>query len=713
MNREEWLTLTPDSGVNKQQSLASEVWEEPFFVEEDSEILGPPFDQGRLIYKGFKHKSMSKEKLLTTLQYQHFMSHQILLDLKHTNQANKGFTAKGCIESADAREITVRLAKKTQSYVTSVIDLNDYRLRHLLIDDGLSLLVVPISTDQKDGNTFTLDLPSESYAYYIRESRRYKCHKTVKVELPRAEVQEIAELRDFSSRTFTIRIQKGSPIIHCFSSEYPLIVQTHDEKTLIFSGSCRRIREKNGTDFIDFVLEIQKTKCKSIGQKQIRNPRKRLVPQPTLSFKHPFSEKRIQLDVFEMSTSGFTVYENIKESVLMEGMTISELVIEFAGSLRVKCSGRVIYRYEEENKVCRAGISILDMDINAYTCLSDILGRAVDFHSHISNKIDMEELWEFFFDTGFIYPKKYLLIQSRRDQLKENFRKLYEESPQIARHFVYQDNGRIFAHISMIRAYEKAWLIQHHAARNMGGRRGGFAVLRQIMYFLYDMHKFPQAKMDHAMCYFRPQNRFPNKVFGGFAESLNNPRGCSMDLFSYLIYPTRSLGSSLPNGWRLQDSSLRDIDHLRDFYSQNSGGLLLDMLGLPVCGEKEKLEKLYQELGFLRSYRMYSLTFLGKLMAVLIVNHSALGLNMSEVLNGIKIIVTDRAQLSWKNLSLAIGQLTGLYTRFKVPVMIYPSEYTEENNIPYEKQYQLWILSVKYAKEYMSFMRKSFRIGFE
>jgi hypothetical protein len=64
-------------------------------------------------------------------------------------------------------------------------------------------------------------------------------------------------------------------------------------------------------------------------------------------------------------------------------------------------------------------------------------------------------------------------------------------------------------------------------------------------------------------------------------------------------------------------------------------------------------------------------------------------------------------------LESAINELVAQYKSYKVPVLIYPAEYADEKGIPYEKQYQLWILSVQYGNEYMEFMQKKFRIGYK
>ncbi len=49
----------------------------------------------------------------------------------------------------------------------------------------------------------------------------------------------------------------------------------------------------------------------------------------------------------------------------------------------------------------------------------------------------------------------------------------------------------------------------------------------------------------------------------------------------------------------------------------------------------------------------------------------------------------------------------------KVPILFYPFEYVQAENIPYEKRYQLWTLNVRYGQKYMEFMQRRFKIGYE
>jgi hypothetical protein len=248
----------------------------------------------------------------------------------------------------------------------------------------------------------------------------------------------------------------------------------------------------------------------------------------------------------------------------------------------------------------------------------------------------------------------------------------------------------------------------------MESKRTGFMVLKQIMHYLNDMHRLPSSSMDYTICYFRPENKFPDRVFGGFARELKNPRGCSLDLFAYLPYTRLSLGTKLPEGWTLDQSSERDLWEFEHFYMSHSGGLLLDAMGIRQGGtNQESLQEIYHKMGLTRTCQAYSLKSNGKLHALLVVNHSDLGFNLSELLNGIKALVVNSKALPWSILSTAISHLAAEFQMERIPVLFYPTSYVEENEIPYEKHYQMWVLNVQHGNEYLEYMQKKFRISYK
>jgi hypothetical protein len=682
-------------------------------------ITGSPGKEHRLPPWLFQHQDLihalenaetiDRKELANTLNHLHFMDGSILVQLSHP-EFEESILVRAYPEPCLGEKLTCRWSDE----YCSELDLESYRFMYFLIDDGQSIILSPGLPQEMDKKGITVRLPKTSYATGQRSTRRYIC-QGIDVELTQGGFIAKGQLLDFTPSGFKIKVRPEPYCsFHWFNSDAPVTVALRHNNQGLFSGNCRCIRQQGGHQFREIVLMPTKKRIDLFKKRMARNPRQLLTPSPTVTFNHPFLNKNVQREILNISTSGFSLYEKADESVLMPGMIIPDLTIDFAGALKMKCIAQVIYRSEDKENHIHCGLSILDMDIITYSRLTHLLTNAIEPHTYISSEVDMEALWEFFFDTGFIYPTKYRLIQSHREEFKEIYRKLYQENPEIARHFTYQKNGHIYGHISMVRAYERAWMIHHHAAKAVDNKKSGFIVLKQIMHYLNDMYRLPSAKMDYVMCYFRPENRFPNIVFGGFARYLKNPHGCSMDSFAYLPYTSLSIGAPLPDKWSLEVCSSMDLWNLNRFYRYSSGGLLIEALGLgqDELGD-EPLEALYRRLGFVRKWKAYSLKYRGALNAVLIVNQSDLGLNLSELLNGIKVLVTNPDGMPWNVLSMVIAQLMGAYHKERVPVMFYPSEYVKAHKIPYEKHYQLWILNVQHGNEYIEYMRRKFRIRYQ
>ena len=325
--------------------------------------------------------------------------------------------------------------------------------------------------------------------------------------------------------------------------------------------------------------------------------------------------------------------------------------------------------------------------------------------------VEMDALWEFFFDTGFIYPKKYHLLQSSRDEFKETYRKLYQEDQEIEAHFTCEKNGQIYGHVSIVRAYQRAWMVHHLAARPLNGKRTGLFVLKNLLQFFDGFLRYPSIRMDHMIVYFRPDNHFPNLFFGGFARDLGNPQACSLDLFAYMSHPTGRLPNPFPQGWQLTDFDTCHLPELERYYRNASGGLLLDVLRLGQPDEgHESLEEIYRRHGFFRQWRLYALTREKALKAFFVVNHSSPGLNLSELLNSITVIVTDPAGLPWEILSAALSRLTPEYRTENVTLLIYPATYPSEQGVKVDRQYDLWIIDTQYGKEYLDYMEKKTKL---
>ncbi len=653
-------------------------------------------------------KMIDEKALKNKINHAHFMDRNLLILLRHLKYGDNVIVkvkSGPCLGS----EVTCQFVTDRSSQ----IDFEKFTFLHLIIDDTQSVILIPATVIKIGRSSISLHLPQKGYAVGQRQIRRYSCEK-IDAELIRRGRVIKGELLDYSPDGFCVRVNNmpfNSFVQPSASDVLTMVRLSNEDHQDLFSGFCHVIREQTVLNRTDVVLVPGENQLEVCDKGNVKTPAQDLRLTPVIIFDHPFFGKRIQLDISDISTSGFSAYEIKNEAVLIEGLIIPKATIEFAGVLKMECSAQVIGRFMKDEETIHCDFAILDMDINCYTRLVHILANSKDPYSRISNKVDMDALWEFFFDTGFIYPKKYDLIKSQKDAFKQTYNKLYNNNPTIAKHFVYQRNGRLFAHISMVRAYERAWIIQHHAARSVEGRRAGFAVLKQIVLYLKDMHRLPSTKIDHMMVYFRPENKFPDSVFGGFARSKENVGACSMDLFSYLPYSGLSITGKLPQGWSLTECSAMNLWELNLFYRNRSGGLLMDALGLVQKSRSQKsIEEAYSSLGFSRKWTAYSLKYKEELEAVLLVNQSDFGFNLSELLNGIKVLLISPEHLSWSILNKAIGRLLNEHRMKDVSILFFPFDYVKAMDIPYEKQYLLWIYDARYVEQFVEYMKRKFRI---
>jgi hypothetical protein len=396
-------------------------------------------------------------------------------------------------------------------------------------------------------------------------------------------------------------------------------------------------------------------------------------------------------------------------------MIIPDLELNFANSFKIECKAQVVYRKiitEKENgNWVQCGLALLDMDVDDHGRLSALLHQAKDGKSYICSQVNLEDLWIFFFESGFIYPQKYTFIQANKEKIKETYKKLYTQNPNIAKHFTYQDKGRILAHMAMVRFCKNSWMIQHHAADRSVSSRAGVSVLDQIGRFINDSHRLYSIRMNFVFCYFRPENKFPNRVFGGVARNIKDPKGCSLDTFVYIRYQKKFASElSLSEPWELIKTRPEDFIELEAFYEASSGGLMLNALELePDSQDIDELSREYQRLGFKRKRHFFSLKKDGILKAVVMVNISDIGLNLADLTNCIKVIVIDSDDLPSEIFHLIFSKLSTEYEQNEIPVLLYPVSYAENYSIPYEKLYHLWVLNMQYTDHYFKYINRLLR----
>ena len=502
-----------------------------------------------------------------------------------------------------------------------------------------------------------------------------------------------------------------------FNPDAPVTVTLISNQQIKFSGECTIIRtDQRKNTFISIVKPVN-NQIRRFKAKEHRSRRQKLVPSPNIVFVHPFTGDRIDLPVHDLSAAGFSVEEDQRTSILLPGMIISELEIVLSAGMKVKCKSQVLYRKlngdNQQKSTILTGFTILDMEPYDHVQLLSIIFLARNNNLHLSKDLDTDALWRFFFESGFIYPAKYDYMKNHKEEIKSIYKKMYTNAPDIARHITYQDKGEILGHGSMLRSYENTWLLHHHAASGASNKFAGLYILEQFAYYAYNTNKIESLHMNYLLCYYRPENKFPARAFGGAVKSVNDPKGCSVDNFIYYTFEINpeSVFDDL-SLYSLEESSYEDLLNLQGHYEEISGGLMLDALDiLPDNSGNISVIKAYEKLQFKREIKLYSLKNEDKLLAVFMADMTDTGMNMSELTNNIKVLIMQPDNLSKELLENSINEIAKNHYNNSAHVLLFPDSFADRNSMSYEKKYSMWIYNVDYSDAYFEFLNKLLRFS--
>ncbi len=657
-----------------------------------------------------KKRTIDQKYLVNKLNYLNFQDKTIAINFKH-KKYNRFVSLKAKPLPCSNGQLDCLWSKQTRIHKI----LSTFELHNFVVSDGKKLLIVKPEIIDINDKGIWFRLPEKCSEAIIQKVKRHHC-RDLKVQLIQNSAVFHGSIVDFSTDFFRAKVSAIPPqTFQWINTEATVNMVLSDGADMLYSEECKILEQTGGLKDRYFKLKPLNHQIQRFAPKEFRSIRQKVVPSPNAVFDHPFTGKSVDLKIIDLAGSGFSVEEDIENAVLLPGMIIQDLTINFANSCRVKCKAQVIYKQTKEdngdNNSAKCGLAFLDIDPNDHMMLSSILHQANDRNSYLCNKVDMDALWDFFFETGFIYPKKYEYIKANKDKIKETYKKLYSENPSIGRHFIYQDKGVIMGHMSMLRFYEKSWMIHHHAARKSAMVKAGLSVLEQIGRFTYESHLLYSIHMDYLFCYFRPENRFPNYVFGGIAKNIKNPKGCSLDMFAYFHHKKVHVGEkSITKVWSLTKTQPEDLKALENFYDSESGGLMIQAHDLePEIDRIKELSKEYQDLGFKKQRHLISLKKFDVLKAIIVVNISDIGLNLSDLTNCLKIFVLDQEDLSKDILNSILSLICSKFKQDEMPVLLYPVSYAENRSILYEKRYNLWILDMKFSDQYFKQLRRLLR----
>jgi hypothetical protein len=207
------------------------------------------------------------------------------------------------------------------------------------------------------------------------------------------------------------------------------------------------------------------------------------------------------------------------------------------------------------------------------------------------NVLPVEEIFALYERTGFLYPEKSARLRPHLELVRDNWRRMLRAGQSLLYVLSAGDEKRGLASLAVWRTAPHGWMPQHLVSDN-----NPFAS-RAVM--LAAAAGKILSGVDDAQNWFRPENRFPARVFGSMVQTIGESL-CSVQRHSYFALPRRL---SLPLSGKIRaeayDPSQRQA--LSAIASATRGSVYITGEDLLGDVELRTVNEMYRSVGLRRT----------------------------------------------------------------------------------------------------------------
>lgn len=337
--------------------------------------------------------------------------------------------------------------------------------------------------------------------------------------------------------------------------------------------------------------------------------------------------------ILEISSTGFSFAIDPKHDLFPPGLRLSRITFRL-GSFQLSCSGEVRnFSALGRDGAVRCGVAFVGLSATERTQLADALMRHRFPGLTDGNDFPLEQLWRFFEETRFIYPQKMEQLAPVLPQVHDTFRKLQAKPGRLFKSIVYHEDRQLYAHMSAVRGYAHTFVVQHlaGATRTRGRQAPHIVNLGMTEYFSQSQD------LEYVKVYFRPNNKWPARVFGGYARKLTDRQRSDLRTFDYRILPVDQQLPDTP-GVRVIEARGSDLSEVEGHFVGSERGLILRSDDLTRSNLRlDAVDELYQGSGLFRRRVVLLALQHDRPVGFALCELSSLGLNLSELLSALRI----------------------------------------------------------------------------
>jgi len=397
-----------------------------------------------------------------------------------------------------------------------------------------------------------------------------------------------------------------------------------------------------------------------------------------IKFRHPiFSDGDMTAQIIDISTSGISVLGNSSRLPLVAGMILHNADLQLPFQPRHRLQFRILQVQQVEDdqesgyRLRGEMIGISQQLLKAINSLvqtsrnSEVVDATLD---------DYEKLWEFLFETGFIYGDKRKQLQENAKKLFDTYTKLLQPDVNIVKNVVFKSKGTIWGHLSAIRCFDNAWLIQHlNALKSFEAPSAAQDVVMAIADYFLDTKANQSVGSSFVSCYYRPNNLYPSMVFGEIKGHANDLRISDFEDLDFCL--PEALCKELHaepafSSISCHEATDQELYELESILIASGRHRLIRIEGLSVEGLKTlAISKEYERLDLYRYRKVFVARCERTGKSVFAVcNYASPGINLSELTNSFRLSCSDvSAEVNFGLASAVSDIVLKSYARTEVP----------------------------------------------
>lgn len=501
-------------------------------------------------------------------------------------------------------------------------------------------------------------------------------------------------------------------------------LQVFQEEKLVFknSGKITRVDLKHNfqelaSGYLAIIRFDDQVKSDKPNEERRKPNRVSLLEQSAfLEGNHPlFSNGKISGNIVDISHSGLSFLATNINAPMLPGMIFNNVEVQLPLHPRFKVCFEVVSCQTNEvdgTLRYRVGAAIHNLEAEGLKFINQTIQTRLKKNLIDAASEDYDKLWEFFFETGFVYSDKRKQLQDHAKDLFETYTKLLSGNSPILKKVLYKENGEIKGHVSGIRFFDNTWLIQHlNALKSETSASAAKQVMDSISDFFLDERANRKVGTSYMTCYYRPDNLFPSIVFGEIKNYVNNKNIC--DFFKLGFCLLGDIAPALENSEvRVMEAGISDCRSLESLLIEQGSSELIRIEGL----SSEKITNIavakeFEKIGLYRKRRLFKAIAKNGDEAFAICNYSSPGLNLSELTNSFRIFYSNPEGKLNFDLADEISKIvikSYQETRMSSPILLVSANDTVPRQFLLKKSYNYWYYNTNYMDQFKLGMKYTF-----